>query len=228
MATFFSFRERSSLREYWDYKYGFTKVAEVYSIQGSRAKIVFEEGSCVKVQELRRRWYNSPEPPEDLQWDDLGAKSVQVMSDMSSGWFENGEHATILLRIKYYYERWKYYYVDPTAGIIMYEEWVIPDKALGPVSYTNGVKTCHCGAVSGNAYIIGNQEGVYRSFQLAGTDGYYWSPAVTVGFTVSYPTKEVTLGVQIKAERHYAGAVKIYVEVTEDRSLWLWGRNFRL
>ena len=110
----------------------------------------------------------------------------------------------------------------------MFEEWIIPEEAPEPVSCTSGVKTCYCGTVSGNAYVVGNQAGVSRSFKLAGTEGYYWSPAVIVGFTVTYPTGEVTLDVQIRAERHYAGAVKVYVEVTEDRSLWLWGRNFRL
>jgi len=211
-------RQGSGVREEWDYEYAWTSVLELHSTSDSKVYAKFNEGSLLYIQTLRRRWYNSPTPPEGLAWDDVGAKSSKVTITRTTGYATDGAHYTVQVYVKYYYERWKYY-VDPSAGIIMYEEWVIPEEADSSKGfrYITGTKTCYCGSVSGNSVRIGSIVGESVHFTLAGTRGYYWTPGAKVFFTVSYSgIPSMTLGVELYVERHYSQGIEIIVEITQN------------
>jgi len=214
-----NFKQGSGVREEWDYEYAWTSVLELHSVEGSKVYAKFNEGSLLYLQLQRRRWYNSPTPPEDLKWDDIGAKSTKVTITRTTGYAMDGAHYTVQVYVRYYYERWKYY-IDPTAGIIMYEEWIIPEVAdlSKGFKYITGTKTCHCGSVSGNVIRIGSIVGESVYFTIAGTKGYYWTPGAKVFFTISYPgIPFFTLGAEIYVERRYSQGIQIIVEVTENR-----------
>ena len=160
--------------------YAYTKISRVNTIIKSKAKITFPKGSCVYIQGKYR--FDDRKPLES-SWVDAGVRAVPATSKFWSGWYYDGASRIIKVYTKYRYLRYR---LEEYGEIIGWEEHIFPVELPGGLKTKSS--TCPaCNNKRGEAYPVGNEAGSGRDFYLFGKSGYYWVPAASVSFSVSYP-----------------------------------------
>ena len=168
-----------------------------------------------------------PVEPLTTNWSDAGPTATQVTASTTSGYESDGSSSIIKMYVRYAYMRKKIVAYTNSGTFVSYEETVYPLNSGG-----NGVENYHANlyeppAISGNKKIVGSGTGAQLNFDLQGTGGYYFTPAVTLSFSVNYGAGGGTdnIGLSLSAEEHYRQSpyVNAYIYGSNGTNNNLWG-----
>jgi len=214
----------TEVEEYKDNIYNFTKIASLHSAPRERSQMIFPRGSIVYIQSKSR---GDSVEPLTTSWSDAGPTATQVTSYTTSGYEQDGSSSIIKMYVRYAYMRKKIIAYTNFGTFVSYEEDVYPLDSGG-----NGVENYHTsldepGQISGNKRLIGSGTGAQNNFDLYGTGGYYFTPAVNLSFGVNYGQNGGGVGISLSlsAEEHYRQSpyVNAYIYGSNGTNNNLWG-----